>query len=133
MHVGRELLRINPVIARALAVRALVLGACITPSIPIPPPEPAAMTFTIDATAGAATFSYAAEPNYSSATVYVFNRTAGTGIIATARTDGSVGPTAPFPAALGDNVAVTFETDEVSVTTCVVVRAGSPSAFEYCQ
>ena len=53
-------------------------------------------------------------------------------IIATARADGSVGPTAPFPAALGDNVAITFETDEVSVTACVVVRAGSPSPVEYC-
>ena len=89
------------------------------------------MTFTIDAPAGAATFSYAAEPNYSGATVYIFNRNAGTGIIATARLDGSVGPTAPFPAAVGDSVAITFETDEVSVTTCVVVRAGSP--FESCQ
>ena len=65
------------------------------------------MTFAIDGSAGAATFSYAAEPNYANAVVYIFNRNAGTGIIATARADGSVGPTAPFPAALGDNVAIT--------------------------
>ncbi len=120
--------------ARLLAVVALcvALAGCITPSIPIPPPEPSEMTFALDTTAGSATFSYAAEPNYSNAVVYVFNRNAGTGIIATARADGSVGPTAPFPAQLGDNVAITFETDEVSVTSCVVVRAGSPSAVEYC-
>jgi hypothetical protein len=120
--------------ARLLAVVALcvALAGCITPSIPIPPPEPTAMTFAIDGSAGSATFSYAAEPNYANAVVYIFNRNAGTGIIATARADGSVGPTAPFPAALGDNVAITFETDEVSVTACVVVRAGSPSPVEYC-
>lgn len=111
---------------------AVASASCITPSIPIPPPEPAAMTFSIEPTGDQATFSYAAEPNYSDATVYVFNRTAGVGIIATARADGSVGPTAPFPARLGDNVAVTFETDEVSVSTCVVVRAGAPSSTEYC-
>ncbi|MBK9032809.1 MAG: hypothetical protein IPL61_16320 [Myxococcales bacterium] len=110
----------------------LTLGACITPSIPIPPPEPSSMVFALSPTDGVATFSYAAEPNYSGATVYVFNRTAGSGVIATARADGSVGPTAPFPAGLGDNVAVTFETDEVSVTRCVVVREGAPSAVEYC-
>jgi hypothetical protein len=120
--------------ARRLAVVALcvALAGCITPSIPIPPPEPTSMAFAIDAQAGEATFTYAAEPNYSGATVYVFNRTAGIGIIATARADGSVGPTAPFPAQVGDNVAVTFETDEASVSACVVVRAGSPSPVEYC-
>jgi hypothetical protein len=44
----------------------------------------------------------------------------------------SAPPTAPFPAQVGDNVAVTFETDEASVSTCVVVRDGVPSAVEYC-
>jgi len=131
--MARGLLPRRSVKARlAVAALCMALAGCITPSIPIPPPEPSEMTFTIDATAGAATFSYAAEPNYSNATVYVFNRNTGTGIIATARADGSVGPTAPFPAHLGDNVAITFETDEVSVTSCVVVRAGSPSPVEYC-
>ncbi|MEZ4404658.1 MAG: hypothetical protein R3B06_31850 [Kofleriaceae bacterium] len=108
------------------------LSACITPSIPIPPPEPALMTFDLDVAAGAGTFSYRAEPNYANAVVYVYNRTAGTGVIATARVDGSVGPTAAFPARVGDNVAVTFETDEASASTCVVVRAGAPSSVDYC-
>ncbi len=132
--MARNLRRLAGVKARLLAVVALcvALAGCITPSIPIPPPEPTEMTFAVDATGGFATFSYAAEPNYSNAVVYVFNRNAGTGIIATARADGSVGPTAPFPAQLGDNVAITFETDEVSVTSCVVVRDGSPSPVEYC-
>lgn len=132
--LDQKLRTLGLVKARALIIVALsaALTSCITPSIPIPPPEPSEMTFAVDATGGFAVFSYAAEPNYSNAVVYVFNRNAGTGIIATARADGSVGPTAPFPAHLGDNVAITFETDEVSVTSCVVVRDGSPSAVEYC-
>ena len=122
------------VLARVVLAVTVALGAsaCITPSIPIPPPEPALMSFAIDATVGSASFSYDAEPNYSGATVYVFNRSAGVGVITTARADGSVGPTAAFPAHVGDNVAITFETDEVAVSACVVVRDGRPSAFEFC-
>lgn len=101
---------------------ALVLGACVTPSIPIPPPEPERMTFAVDVTAGAATFTYEPESNYADAVVYVFNRDRGTGIITTARPDGSVGPTAPFPAAFGENISITFETDEAIVGSCVQLR-----------
>jgi hypothetical protein len=134
LQLARVLRSIRRVRLRWLAILALVFGlsACITPSIPIPPPEPSSMTFAVDAQGGTVTFRYAAEPNYANAVVYIFNRNLGTGVITTARADGSVGPTAPFPAALGHNVAVTFETPEVSVTTCVVVREGAPSAVEYC-
>lgn len=120
--------------SRALLLAGLVaLGSgCVTPSIPIPPPEPERMEFAIDVTAGAATFSYGTEPHYADAVVYVFNKDKGTGIITTARADGSVGPTQPFPAGLGDNVSITFETDEVSASRCVVVRDGTPSPFDYC-
>lgn len=108
---------------------ALGLGgaSCLTPSIPIPPPEARSMSFTVDVSAGTATFQYAASVNYIGARVYVFNRTQGRGVIDTAREDGSVGPTAPFPAALDDEVSITFETDEQAVSTCVVVREGVPS------
>lgn len=116
---------------RALVLLALIAG-CVTPSIPIPPPEPANMAFTVDVSSGAATFSYGTEPHYAFAVVYVFNKDKGTGIITTARADGSVGPTQTFPASLGDNVSITFETDEVKTSRCVVVRDGTPSAVEYC-
>lgn len=90
------------------------------------------MAFAVDLTGGQAQFAYGTEPRYAFAVVYVFNKDKGTGIITTARADGSVGPTEPFPASLGDNVAITFETDEVSASRCVVVREGAPSAFDYC-
>jgi hypothetical protein len=114
-----------------LAVLVLVVSAtgCVTPSIPIPPPEPEQMTFTIDVQGGAARFEYGVEPNYADAVVYVFNRDRGQGIITTARPDGSVGPTDPFPAAVGDQVAVTFETADSIAGTCVRINSDGTAGF----
>jgi hypothetical protein len=112
----------------ALVVGAVV-GGCVTPSIPIPPPEPERMTFTIDTQAGAASFAYAPEPNYADAVVYVFNRDRGQGVITTARPDGSVGPTAPFPATVGDQIAVTFETADSIAGTCVQINSDGSAGF----
>lgn len=105
-----------------VALVGLLLAGCVTPSIPIPPPEPEMMTFEVDVNAGAATFVYDPEPNYADAVVYIYNRDLGRGIITTARPDGSVGPTEPFAAAIGHNISVTFETEEVIVGTCVQLR-----------
>jgi len=110
----------------AIVVTVAALAGCVTPSIPIPPPDPQQMRFEIDATAGNATFEYPANGNYADAVVYVFNRTAGSGIITTARADGSVGPTDPFPATLDDEIAITFENDVQIVSTCVVLTEFGP-------
>lgn len=116
----------------ALVVSVVALGGvggCVTPSIPIPPPEPERMTFTIDAQAGEAQFSYGPEPNYADAVVYVFNRDRGEGIITTARPDGSVGPTERFPAAAGDQVAITFETADSIAGTCVQINTDGSAGY----
>lgn len=113
----------------ALVAVALLVGGCVTPSIPIPPPEPQRMTFTIDAQAGAASFTYGPESNYAEAVVYIFNRDRGQGIITTARPDGSVGPTDPFPATVGDQIAVTFETAESIAGTCVRINSDGTAGF----
>lgn len=115
----------------ALAL-ALGLAGCITPSIPIPPPEPALMRFPVDVATGTATFSYPPEVNYGGAIVYVYNRSREVGIIARARPDGSVGPTMPFPAGDGDNVVVTFQTDDDATSTCVVIGTASPVPNNFC-
>lgn len=101
---------------------SLGLSGCVTPSIPIPPPEPELMTFAIDLEGGVVTFAYDPEPNFGDAVVYVFNRDRGRGIITTARPDGSVGPTEPFPAAVDEQITVTFETPDALVGTCVRIR-----------
>lgn len=117
----------------ALAL-GFVLGGCVTPSIPIPPPDPAKMTFdvVVDGGQSQAVFAYAPEDNYSGATVFIFNRELGVGIIETARADGSVGPTRPLAAAVGDQIVVTFERDDQTVSTCLRIRDGAQSATDYC-
>ena len=109
-------------------VLAAALAGCVTPSIPVPPPDPQAMTFEVDATSGTATFSYRGDVSLAGATVYVFDRRLGQGVIDTAHADGSVGPTPPFAAAPGDDVDVTFQLGEQSEGTCVVLAAGTPSS-----
>lgn len=106
-----------------LLTAALALAGCITPSIPIPPPDEDRMTFTMDAASGSATFTYPADVNFSYAVVYVFNRDQGQGVIDTARADGSVGPTAPLPAVSGDQIVVTFDSDGEATSACIVLDA----------
>ena len=123
-------------LARLALVVCLTVGAgvggCITPSIPIPPPEPTEMRFPIDTQTGTATFSYGPEINFAGALVYVYNRTREVGVIAHARPDGSVGPTQPFPAGDGDNITVTFQTSDDASATCVVITAASPIPSNFC-
>ncbi|MCE9573258.1 MAG: hypothetical protein K8W52_08885 [Deltaproteobacteria bacterium] len=107
---------------------ALVTG-CVTPSIPIPPPDPDKMTFLFDVGTGDVTFSYTASANFGGATVYVFDRATGKGVIDTARNDGSVGPTPPFAASAGDQVDITFQLGDQAASLCVLIREGTPSSF----
>lgn len=105
--------------------------SCVTPSVPIPPPEPEKMVFSYDAMAGTASFAFDPDPSYGGAIVYVFNRNQGLGIIETAAPDGSVGPTRAFSVALGDQVIITFELDTQLSATCVEFQDGrSSSALE---
>lgn len=106
--------------AGAAALLALA-ATCVTPSVPIPPPDTAKMSFEINAGEGVAQFVYAPDPSYGGAVVYVFNRSIGEGIITTAEDDGSVGPTRPFPAELNDQVVVSFELDEQLSSRCVIL------------
>jgi hypothetical protein len=117
--------------ARAAAAALLVgVAGCVTPSVPIPPPEPERIAFALDADAGTATFSYGRSV-YQGAVVYVFNRDRGVGVITTAESDGSVAPTAPFAAADGDDVVVTFDRDDQLAAVCVTLHDGpSSSAYE---
>lgn len=119
--------RLLPARVRAAAALVLagsaVLAACITPSIPIPPPDQDGMTFEMNLEAGTATFSYEPADVFAGAVVYIFNRDVGRGVIETARADGSVGPSAPVPAAIGDQIVVTFDVDGEATGTCVVLDA----------
>ncbi len=115
----------------ALAL-AGVVGSCFTPSVPIPPPEPERISFDLDLDLGHAQFYYEPNSSFGDAVVYVFNRDQGEGIITTARGDGSVGPTVPFPAADGDQVVVSFELDEQLSSACVELHDGQSSSQYEC-
>lgn len=109
-------------------------GGCITPSIPIPPPDPELMEFTVtgDGNASAASFAYPANINYENSILYLYNRDRGVGIIEATRPDGSVGPTRPVSAALGNQIIVTFQREDLSVSTCIRLRNGPQSRTDYC-
>ena len=136
--MDRSLLFSPPVmrslVAIAGVVTGLLLGGCITPSIPIPPPDPVLMTFLVmgDGANTTATFSYPADHNYVGSIVFVYNRDRGLGIIEATRPDGSVGPTQPVRAALGDQIVVTFQREDQTVSTCVRLRNGTQSSTDYC-
>jgi hypothetical protein len=123
---------------RRLALIALIgltssLAGCVTPSIPIPPPDPSSMTFavTVDPSGliDSASLSYPATENYRGGITYIYNRTLGVGIIQNVNADGSIGPTTPVDAALGNSLVISIETDEQTVSTCVLLREGTPSNY----
>ena len=111
-----------------------MVGGCITPSIPIPPPDPGMMTFaiTVSGTSSTATFAYPPNVNYVDSVAFVFNRDRGVGIIETTRSDGSVGPTAPVAAAVGEQLVVSFQREDQTVSTCIRLREGTQSSTDYC-
>jgi hypothetical protein len=113
---------------------ALAFGGCVTPSIPIPPPDPAQMTFsiTVEGNSSTATFAYPAKADYADAIVYVYNRDQGVGIIEQARPDGSVGPTAPVAARLDEQIVVSFQLDDHMVSRCIRLREGQQDPNNHC-
>ena len=114
-----------------LCVLALAgTASCFTPSVPIPPPDPRKISFDLDLELGSAQFEYQANADYGDAVVYVFIRSQGEGLITTARVDGSVGPTSPFPADEGDQVIISFEREDQISSACVELHDG-PSSEAY--
>ena len=119
---------------RRLALIALLgLAGCVTPSIPIPPPDPSLMVFTVTRdTAGAitsASFEYPPTISYVGGVVYVYNRTTGHGIIETVKTNGMIGPTTPVGASENDQLVISVENDDQTVSTCVLLKEGTPSSY----
>jgi hypothetical protein len=125
-------------LARHGVMRRLVLlvglAGCITPSIPIPPPDPTEMMFALIGDPGmrTTTFSYPPDDNYRGSVVFVYNRNRGLGVIEDANPDGSVGPTPPLRAELGEEIVVSFERADQTVSTCIKLREGQQSSTDYC-
>ena len=120
---------------RRFVVLIVLLGfaGCVTPSIPIPPPDPSKMAFTLgrdgEGMVVSASLRYPPMAGYSGGLVYVFNRDMGKGIIELVNADDSIGPTTPVAAALGNQIVVSVESDEQTVSTCVLLQEGAPSNY----
>jgi hypothetical protein len=113
----------------------IALSSCITPSIPIPPPDPSDMTFDIAVDPNGvsnAVLTYPADSNYANGTVYLQNRTTGFGVFQPVNADDSIGPTQPLAAKVGDEVIVTIGTQIQTVSTCVVLRQGIQDPTAIC-
>jgi len=117
------------VMPRFVSIPVLIaaLGGCITPSIPIPPPDPSDMTFDISVNAtgsSTAVLTYPADSIYANGTVYLQNHSTGFGVFQPVNPDDSIGPTQPLGAKAGDEIVVTIGTPDQTVSTCIVLRQG---------
>jgi hypothetical protein len=92
------------------------------------------MTFMVTGDAGntSATFAYPADINFRDSIVFVYNHDRGLGIIEASRADGSIGPTRPVSATIGDQIVVTFQREDQTISTCIRLRQGQQSATPYC-
>jgi hypothetical protein len=110
-----------------LAAAALTaVFACNTPSVPLPPPDLPSLGFI---TAGLGTTSLQGQPSaeHSGVRFYVFNRSRGDGVIATAAADGSF-TTSPFAGTDGDQVQMYYDSvaGERSEDVCVALHVNAP-------
>ena len=92
------------------------------------------MTFAVtgDGANSSATFTYPADVNYQDSILFLYNRDRGLGIIEATRPDGSVGPTPQLSAAIGEQIIVTFQREDQTISTCIRLRNGQQSATDYC-
>ena len=120
---------------RLLLLFGSIASGCITPSIPIPPPDPAEMQFhlTTTGTESTAVFTYPPHDAYKGGTAYIYDQHTHQGVFQDANADGSIGPTLPLPAALGDQVVVSIQNTEQTVSACVVLKEGAQDPNVYCQ
>jgi len=120
---------------RQLLVIAAVAGlaACVTPSIPIPPPDPSLVSVMFNATSGRFSLTYPPQHEYIGGVAYVYDRFTGLGVIQNVNADGSVGPTPEMSAQLGDDIVFSIENNHETVSTCFVLRDGAQDPNVYCQ
>jgi hypothetical protein len=122
---------------RSVLTLVIVSGfaGCITPSIPIPPPDPSDMTFDLSVDGSGTSFAvltYPADSIYIGGMVYVQNHNTSFGIFEPVNADGSIGPTQPLAAGSGDEVVVSIGLVAQTVSTCVVLREGIQDPTALC-
>jgi hypothetical protein len=133
---GEDLRRMKASLSRSIKIGTLVAGAallwsCVAPILTVPPPSQISFSSALVADASGAqqtvwTTQGGALPQAAQATYYVFDRTLGAGVIATAHADGSF--TAPAMAGTAnDPILVYYKTPDgdYSDSICVLLSAGT--------
>jgi hypothetical protein len=109
---------------RLVLATTLLAGvfACVTPSVPLPPPLISSLSFAMAPTAGQVVMQGAATSRHANVRFYVYNRSKGDGAIAEAAADGSF-TTVPFLGAAGDDIQLYYDTPggERSQDLCVTL------------
>jgi hypothetical protein len=114
-------------------VLAALLAGCVAPSVPVPPPEPANMSFALDTSSGTATYTGGLGADWSNSWVSVFDDTTGKGVLDRSDATGHVGPTEPWRANDGDHVRIVFERDDgEQAGLCLILRGGPSSSGNRC-
>lgn len=135
--------------AALLAALLAALGSCVTPSVPVPPPSPEAMSFALEevscapgpddpecdatsSTRSVATFSAIAISGWQGAWVVIRNQRNGRGVVGLAEADGSVAGLT-FDAQDGDDVLIGYESvDGITAGLCLTVHDGASSSAFRC-
>ncbi len=125
-RTGNRLLRW---IAGVLACASyLLVFACNSPFIPIPPPNP---TFTEGATSGEWSVSTPPDSRASGARFYIYNATAGSGLIQRAAADGSM-YAYPLQGQVGDHVEIHWERSVADGSSTICRPLGAGLALQGC-
>ena len=119
---------------RACAIVSILLWAvsgCYAPSVPVPPPGPEAMTFSLDLTTGQASYEANLGFEWGNSWVTIYDDTTGEGVVARSAQNGHVGPTDPWRANDGDTVRILFERDDGEESGVCLILHGGPSSQNY--
>ncbi len=109
-------------ILAATTLLAVGTFACVTPSVPLPPPFLAALSFATAPAPGQVDMQGMPNSRHANVRFYVYNRSKGDGAIVQAAADGSF-TTDPFKGGSGDTVQLYYDTPggERSEDLCVTL------------
>ena len=110
-------------IVLAATLLAVASFACVTPSVPLPPPLLSSLSFANASVAGTVVLQGAPTSRHANVRFYVYNSSKGDGAIAQAAADGSF-TTVPFAGAAGDTVQLYYDIPggERSESVCVTLE-----------
>jgi hypothetical protein len=117
------------VAALLAAMSCVVVLACNSPFIPIPPPDP---SFAEGPTPGEWTVSTPPDSRAIGARFYIYNATLGSGLIQQAAPDGSMSAF-PLPGQAGDRIHLNWERSITDSSATICRTLGSGLAVRACQ